>query len=199
MLDRVSPDYLKMQNEVTNNHRTILVDWMCDVGIKFKLLTETMFLAVYIMDKYLSLKEVPRSKFQLLGTTSILIASKFEEIYTPEVKDFVWVSGQAYNAEEFLKMERTILSTLDFNVSTPIPLHFLRRFSKAAKSDAKLHTLSKYIIELSLLEYSLLKYKPSEIAAAAVYITRKMTNITPTWVKKKKTKQKQKSKILFII
>lgn len=143
MLDRVSPDYLKMQNEVTNNHRTILVDWMCDVGIKFKLLTETMFLAVYIMDKYLSLKEVPRSKFQLLGTTSILIASKFEEIYTPEVKDFVWVSGQAYNAEEFLKMERTILSTLDFNVSTPIPLHFLRRFSKAAKSDAKLHKISK--------------------------------------------------------
>ena len=172
---------------------------MCDVGIKFKLLTETLFLAVYIMDKYLSLKEVPRSKFQLLGTTSILIASKFEEIYTPEVKDFVWVSGQAYNAEEFLKMERTILSALDFNVSTPIPLHFLRRFSKAAKSDAKLHTLSKYIIELSLLEYSLLKYKPSEIAAAAVYITRKMTNITPTWVKKNKTKQKQKSKILFII
>jgi hypothetical protein len=80
-------------------------------------------------------------------------------------------------------MEKQILVALDFNLSTPTALHFLRRFSRAAGSDGTLHTLSKYIIEVSMLEYSMLKYAPSMIAAAAVYITRRMTNTTPYWVR----------------
>eukprot|EP01116_Phalansterium_solitarium_P012168 TRINITY_DN2820_c0_g1_i4.p3 TRINITY_DN2820_c0_g1~~TRINITY_DN2820_c0_g1_i4.p3 ORF type:complete len:142 (+),score=59.68 TRINITY_DN2820_c0_g1_i4:302-727(+) len=74
-----------------------------------------------------------------------------------------------------LKMERLILVTLGFNLGAPSPLHFLRRFSKAARSDSSIHTLSKYISELSLMEYSMLQFLPSQIAAAAVYIARKMT------------------------
>jgi len=81
--------------EINAGHRTILIDWLSDVAQKFKLLTETLFLTVYIMDKYLSLKAVPRKKLQLIGTTAMLIAAKYEEIYTPEVKDYAWITGHA--------------------------------------------------------------------------------------------------------
>lgn len=176
---------MERQVDITDKHRMILIDWLAEVAVKFKLLTETMFLSVNIIDRFLQYKAVARQKLQLVGVTAMLIASKYEEIYTPEVNDFIWISAKAYTREEMLKMERLILLTLDFNLNIPTPLHFLRRFSKAARSDSKIHTLSKYLTELSLLEYKMLKYPPSIIAAAAVYISRSMLPAEvagPVWV-----------------
>ena len=55
----------------------------------------------------------------------MLISTKYEEIYAPEIKDFVYVSDYAYTANEVLECEADILMTLDFNVTTPSPLAFL--------------------------------------------------------------------------
>ncbi len=111
----------------------------------------------------------------------MLIASKFEEIYAPECNDFVYISDGAYSKESIIQMESNILSVLGFNLNAPSPLHFLRRYSKAAGSDYGLHTLCKYIIELSLTDMKLLKYPPSTIAAGSVYIARRMTERNPLW------------------
>lgn len=151
--------------------------------MKFKLLTETMFLAVNVIDRFLAQKPVARQRLQLVGITAMLMAAKYEEIFPPEVRDFVHISDNAYPREEILKMERLMLTTLDFNLSTPTPLHFLRRFSKAARSDSRTHTLSKYLTELTLVEYKMLDFLPSQIAAAAVYIARRMTCREPYWVR----------------
>jgi len=78
-------------------------------------------------------------------------------------------------------MEQTLLNTLNFNITHPSSLHFLRRYSKAAGSDYTLHTLCKYLIELVLIDVKLLKYYPSLIAAASVYLGRAMTQRTPLW------------------
>jgi cyclin B len=56
-------------------------------------------------------------------------------------------------------------------------------FAQAAKSDARTHTLSKYLTELSMPEFAMLRFSPSTIAAAAVYLARKMTGKSPTWVR----------------
>lgn len=74
-----------------------------------------------------------------------------------------------------------MLNTLEWNLSAPSPLHFLRRFSKAAGSDYSVHTLGKYMIETTLLDVNFLKFRPSEIAAAAIFLSRSMTGVTPTW------------------
>jgi len=179
--DRVSPNYMEKQPDINAKHRTILVDWMSDVCVKFSLLSETLFLASNVLDKYLASKAVARQKLQLVGVTAMLIASKYEEIYTPEINDFVWITAQAFTAEEIIKMERNILVTLDFHLNYALPLHFLRRWSKAAHSDSKVHTLCKYLIELSILDYDLLQFLPSMIAASAVFIARKMCGILPPW------------------
>ena len=100
----------------------------------------------------------------------MLIASKYEEIYAPEVRDFVYITDKAYTKEDILKMEQSILSVLDFNVTTPSSYRFLERFAKVINADTPLFNLARYLIELPLIEYRMLKYSPSNIAASAIYL-----------------------------
>ncbi len=46
----------------------------------------------------------------------MLIASKYEEIYAPIVKDFVYITDNAYTTNEILGMERKMLQVLDFDI-----------------------------------------------------------------------------------
>lgn len=97
--------------------RAILVDWLIDVHLKFKLLNETLFLTINIIDRFLSTKQtVQRSKLQLLGVSSLLISTKYEEIYPPTVKDLVYITDNAYTKDEILQMESNILVALDFTI-----------------------------------------------------------------------------------
>jgi hypothetical protein len=180
MRDAVLPSFITNQIDVNEKMRGILIDWLAEVHLKFNLLPETFFLACNILDHYLSVAQVARSQLQLVGVTSMLIASKYEEIYPPEVNDYVFVTDNTYTRDEILEKEGEILNTLNFNLTYPSMLHFLRRFSKAGQSDYVTHTLCKYLIELSTLDVKMYKYLPSQIAAAAVYLSRKMAGL-PCW------------------
>jgi cyclin B len=85
------------------------------------------------MCSYLQISTVPRNRLQLVGVTSILIASKYEEMYSPEVADFVYITDNAYTKVDIQKMECTILETLDFHLGRPLALNFLKGFSKAGE------------------------------------------------------------------
>lgn len=179
--DKIPVNFLEKQSDINEKMRAILVDWLVEVHRMFKLIPETLFLAVNIIDRFLSIKPVSRDKLQLVGITAMLIASKYEEIYAPESNDFVYISDGAFSKDQILTMEQQILNTLNFNLLHPSPLHFLRRYSKAAGSDYTIHSLCKYLIELMLLDISYLKYNSSEIAAGSVYLARAMTNKSPQW------------------
>lgn len=179
--DRLNPNFLTIQTEITDKMRAILVDWLIEVHRMFKLIPETLFLAVNIIDRYLAVKVVSRDKLQLVGITAMLIASKYEEIYSPCCGDFVYISDGAYTKEQILVIEQHILNTLSFNLLHPAPLHFLRRFSKAAGSDYTMHTLCKYLIEVMLLDVKFTKFTASQIAAGSVYLARIMTERLPRW------------------
>ena len=43
---------------------------------------------------------VLRGKLQLVGTACMLIAAKFEEIYPPDISDFVYITDDTYNAKQ---------------------------------------------------------------------------------------------------
>jgi len=75
---------------------------------------------------------VSRRKLQLAGVTAMLVASKYEEMYSPEVADFAYITDNAFTKAQILQMEQLILKSLNFNLGRPLPLHFLRRASKAA-------------------------------------------------------------------
>jgi len=74
--------------------RVILVEWLIEVHLKFKLLPETLFLTINLIDRYCMVKQVLRNEYQLLGVTAMLIASKYEEIYPPEIRDFVHITDK---------------------------------------------------------------------------------------------------------
>lgn len=62
-----------------------------------------------------------------------------------------------------------MLNTLEFNMSVPTPYVFLKRYLKAAQSEIKLEQMSFYLMELCLVEYEMIKFTPSFLAAASVY------------------------------
>ncbi len=74
---------------------------------------------------------VTRKKLQLVGVTSMLIACKYEEMYVPMVGDFSYIADDAFTKAQIREMEMLILSELNFELGRPLPLHFLRRASKA--------------------------------------------------------------------
>jgi len=158
---------------VNGKMRAVLVDWLVEVHSQFKLLQETLYMTVYVIDKFLQSEgsTIRREKLQLVGVTAMFIASKVEEIYSPEISDFVYITDNAYSSAEIREMELRMLRTLGFNFSRPHPLHFLRRNSKAGDVDVLQHTLAKYLVEIALPEYTLAHIPPSLLASAALYLS----------------------------
>jgi hypothetical protein len=158
---------------VNGKMRGVLIDWLIEVHSQFKLLQETLYMTIYIIDKFLQVEgfTVRRNKLQLVGVSAMFIASKVEEMYAPEINDFVYITDNAYTAAEIRQMELRMLNTLGFNFSRPLPLHFLRRNSKAGDVDVLQHTVAKYLIEMSLLEYDLAHLPPSLMAAASLFLS----------------------------
>ncbi|KAM5575746.1 G2/mitotic-specific cyclin S13-7-like [Rosa sericea] len=176
-------DYLDSQPEVNSYMRSVLIDWLTEVHRKFQLMPETFYLTVDIIDRYLSVRIVPRKKFQLLGISSILIASKYEEIWAPKVNDIVCITDAEYMHDEIRDMEKEILGKLDWYLTVPTPYVFLARYIKASVSpDDEMKNMVFFLAELGVMHYqTIISYSPSMIAAAAVYAARCTLNKTPFW------------------
>lgn len=156
--------YMKNQPDINEKMRAILIDWLIEVHFKFKLLPETLFITVNLIDRFLELCEMKRQRLQLLGVTAMWIACKYEEIYAPEIKDFVYITDNAYQQKDILELEYDLLKTLEFNVTTSSSYRFLQRYAKLLGVNDRTFKLAWYLIELPLIEYKMLKYKPSLIS-----------------------------------
>lgn len=176
-----NPNYMDDQKELAWKMRGILIDWMIEVHQKFRLLPETLFLAVNIIDRFLSHRVVSLIKFQLVGVTALFIAAKYEEIVAPSIQNFIYMADGGYTDEEVLNAERYVLSVLDFNLSYPNPMNFLRRNSKADQYDLQSRTVAKYLMEITLLDHRFLACPPSLVAASSLYLARKILDRGP-WV-----------------
>jgi G2/mitotic-specific cyclin 2 len=176
-----NPDYMKAQVNLEWRMRGILVDWLIEVHAKFRLLPETLFLCVNLVDRFLSSRPINMEKLQLVGVTALLVASKYEEVMAPAIDAFIYVADGGYTEEEILKAERYLLHIIDFDLSYPNPMNFLRRISKADDYDIHTRTIAKYLIEISLVDDRFLKYPPSRVAAAGMYLSRQMMDRGP-WV-----------------
>jgi cyclin B len=177
----VKSGYLKFQHDINDKMRAILIDWLIDVHCKFKLVPETLFLTIDILDRYLEKVAITKNRLQLVGVTSLFIASKFEDTLAPEVNDLVYITDKSYDRDEIINMEVSILKTLEFNISTPSIYLFLERYCSCLQIDKKNSTFARYLAELTLPDYKMLKYKKSLIAASAVYMMNKIMKIEPEW------------------
>ncbi|WWC59283.1 uncharacterized protein I303_101834 [Kwoniella dejecticola CBS 10117] len=172
--DQTMPDsdYMEKQAELQWKMRAILMDWLIEVHAKFRLLPETLFIATNLVDRFLSKRVISLVKFQLVGLTALFIAAKYEEVICPSIEHFLHMTDGGYDTDEILKAERYMLSTLSFDLSYPNPLNFLRRISKADGYDIQTRTVAKFLVEISCVDHDLLPYKPSLLAAAAMWLAR---------------------------
>ena len=165
-------EYMDHQEDLEWKMRGILVDWLIEVHARFRLAAETLFLAVNIIDRFLSMKVVQLDRLQLVGVTALFIASKYEDVINPDVAHLRHVADDGFSEEEILSAERYVLGALNYDLSYPNPMNFLRRISKADDYDIQTRTIGKYLMEISLLDHRFMQYTPSHIAAAAMYLSR---------------------------
>jgi hypothetical protein len=173
---------MKNQHQISDLMRTVVINWILEVHLKFELLPETLFLSVNLIDRYLYLKKIEKTEIQLLAVSALLIASKYEEIYAPEVRDFIYATNKTCTREEILRMEYNILSLLNFETLHISPYRFLERFYFITNdhSNQKYFLLAQHFIELNLLDYEMLKYPASLKAACAIFLARKLLKIDPS-------------------
>ncbi|XP_077084080.1 G2/mitotic-specific cyclin-B3 isoform X2 [Siphateles boraxobius] len=163
-------DYMADQPTLNTNMRAILVDWLVEVQENFELNHETLYLAVKVTDHYLAVSPVKRESLQLIGSTAMLIASKFEERAPPCVDDFLYICDDAYKRSQLITMEMSILQALNFDINIPVPYRFLRRYAKCVNAGMDTLTLARFICELSLLEMEFVSVRASLLASACLLI-----------------------------
>lgn len=91
-----------------------------------------------------------KSRLQLVGVTAMLIASKYEEMYAPEVRDFVYITDNTYSSLDIRDLERHMLRKMEYSFGTPLCIHFLRRFSRAGQvnlATCSVNTYQNYVKE----------------------------------------------------
>lgn len=160
----------------TPKMRGILIDWLIQVHTRFHLLPETLHLTIYLLDIMLSRTRVDKNELQLVGVASMLVASKYEEMYAPDINDFEYITDNAYSKKQILKMEAKILTAANFELSRPHSLTFLRWYSKQLQFGVRMHHMAKYLIEMAFLDCSLSPILPSHIACAATFVAAKLCN-----------------------
>ena len=154
--------------------RGILTNWLIQVRTRLRLLPETLYLAVNIIDRFLSARVVSLAKLQLVGITCIFLAAKMKEIVAPSAVNFLYCADSSYTEAEILQAEKYIFKTLEWNMGYQNPIHFLRRVSKADEYNVHAPTVAKYFLEIECVEWRLIAAPPSLLAAASMWLARFM-------------------------
>lgn len=102
-----NPLCMGSQKELAWTMRRILTYWLVQVHVRFRLMPETLFLAVGIIDRFLSARIVSLVKLQLVGITCLFVASKVEEIVSLSVSHFLYCTDSSYTESEIFQAENT--------------------------------------------------------------------------------------------
>jgi hypothetical protein len=173
-------DIISIQTDIKEPMRCILIDWIISLQNKFFYKSNTLFLTINLIDRYLSKKSILRTKFQLLGVTSLFISYKYEEIYMKNINDFVELTARAFDKSEILEMEKIIIDLVEFNLDLPLSKDFFDLLSTVYKFNENEYAFGSFLLEAFLLDMTSCEYKQSQIALATCFIIlrlRQMKNI----------------------
>jgi hypothetical protein len=172
----LTESFMNTQDDINDKMRIILIDWLVDVHYKFSLQTDTLFLAVNIVDRYTKVKPIQRNRYQLLGISALFIASKYEEILYPDLNNFVYITDNTYSKKEILAMERDILLNLGFDITIPTCYRFFEIIALNYNFNQVEFTYGIYLLEQFLIDNKMNTYRPSLIAISVCYIVMKLNN-----------------------
>jgi DNA-directed RNA polymerase subunit F len=149
---------------------------------KFRLVPESLYVTQHVIDQFLSRKKIQKSQLHLLGVTTLHIAAKYEEIYPPDLRDFLTVSENKFTKQMVVDMEKEILTAIDFKVTAPSAYRFLQRFRRMSELvDDEVFFFAQYLQEIALLDITLLRFKPSQLAAASMILAARQLKKQNCW------------------
>ncbi|KAG8755668.1 G2/mitotic-specific cyclin [Serendipita sp. 396] len=164
--------FMDYQKALKPHMRGILGEWIIGIHRAYRMVPETLFICMNLIDRFLSIRAISLEKVQLVGVVCLLLASKYEEISAPSISTMLNFSSKSSSVEEIKEAEKYVLKSLKYNLSYTSPITFLRRVSKADNFDVESRTLAKYLVEIYCVEYELIQFTPSCIAAAAMWLAR---------------------------
>lgn len=167
---------IERQRQIKWFMRPYLLDFLIEAHQEFCLLPTTLFLAINILDRYCSRRDVHGRNFQLVGCASLLIAAKYgdKKERVPEIKDMVSWCERFYEGSLFVQMEWHILQTLGWGVGHPTVDGFLEMVTlyTGEEDDIELQHMATYIAELALFHATFVSVPPSILARSALALSR---------------------------
>ncbi len=160
--------------------RAKMIDWMIEVLTAFHCSHETFFLAVSLLDAYLTRTPqfLDNSHIHLLGIVSMFLASKHEDVRPLFMSQIVEkISQGSFMSGEIANMEVAMLNTLRWNCTHITPFNFIEYFTqmlhasfnsfKVSKILTSLHRWALQNARLAVIHYSNQSWKPSDKAVAS--------------------------------
>jgi G2/mitotic-specific cyclin 3/4 len=173
-------NYMAAQPELCWEMRMAVVDWLIQLQQYLRMHSETLYLAVNVMDRFLSKKSIAAKRMQLVGISSLLVAAKYEETYCPKPAYMASLTKGICTEKDVLSAERYIVNILGYDMGWPGPLNFLRRLMMIDDYDLGVRVIAKYLLELSLM-YECFIGVPSDMMAAAAYRLASAVGKRPHW------------------
>ena len=170
---KIENNYMKQQNDINDQMRAILVNWIIEVHYHCNFKRKTLFQTVYLIDLFSSKNIIQKINYQLLGLTCLYISAKANEVTYPTIDKFINLTDNAYKKEELLNMEIHVLKSLNFDILSSTPEEFYNILSQNFNFNRIQHHLGDYFLDSSLIDYTMLKYRYSTIALACIYIVMK--------------------------
>ena len=172
---QIVPNFMEKQEEINAKMRAIVVNWMIDVHDRFKLLPDTLFLGVVFFDRYMStVFDIKKEKLQLIGVTSLLIACKYEEIFSPEIRDFVCILDRTYERDDLIELENYMLKILKFEITFPTSFRYYEILRIEFDIEDKYYNYGIYLLTLCLIDCRFAKYTQGVIATTVCFFLKKI-------------------------
>jgi len=179
---------------VTESNRRLLFNWMLEALVHFGCHAETHMLAFSVMHRFLeATPDLVLGKLQLAGLSVLFTVLKYTERYPPQLQEFGKALLPGFSAADVVEMEKEVLNTIDWHLALPLPLHFLIGYWHSVApplgfTKRQSWCLCLYVVELMMVEPSLLRFTPSTVAAAAICVVRILAasfqsqDVVPPWV-----------------
>uniref|UniRef100_A0A8C2PM69 Cyclin-F n=1 Tax=Cyprinus carpio TaxID=7962 RepID=A0A8C2PM69_CYPCA len=156
-----------LQGQDITTKRYILVDWLVEVTTMKDFSSQVLHVTIGCVDRYLSLRSVPKAQLQLLGIACMVITERSLTRLTPQIH-------QQRDPDHPRGRVNVVLQT-------PTVLDYGEVLQSLLPVERRSSYLFSYICELSLLCSPLTVPGPSRLASAVLLLTRALHNYVPVW------------------
>ncbi|KAH9287001.1 G2/mitotic-specific cyclin-B2 [Echinococcus granulosus] len=168
-------DFLSRQShQITSDMLVTLADWMVEIQESFALSSSSLHLAWGLLYAFFdNAGRIQRTEVQLYASVAFVVACKLEELDSPEIEDFVYLTNNAYSHEQLVIAEQELLTSIDFKLHRPNPFFFLRYFYRVLDSQsAQLDCMCRFLLDVGLHDHEVSLARASKRAAAVLWLAR---------------------------